>query len=319
MNKSICPICGQNDIPTRQHPTKDIANYECPVCGEYAITRQATINLQTMVEGNKAKISAYTRERQIHQMPRVTILSQTPSTPSVEGAVVGVDDILKAGFPLTVSERLDRAMKNLHQLSPRPGVGIKLNGQKDYPVLFAEDEGAFRFLRSALREEGFIDIENTMPLPTITLTVHGWNRIAELERQRTGKDSTQAFVAMWFGNELDKAYEEGFGKAIKEGGYKPLRIDLKEHNGKICDAIIAEIRKSRFVVADMTKYRSGVFFEAGYALGLGLPVIWTCREDHKNELSQHFDTRQYNHILWTDEADLFKKLRQRIEATIPLG
>lgn len=318
MNKPICPICGQNDIPARRHPTKkDIVNYECPVCGKYAITRQADLNLQTMAEGDKAKISAYTRERQLHQMPRITILGQNPNTPSADGAVVAIDDILKAGFPLTVSEILDRALKNLHQLSPRPGVGIKLDGQKDYPVLFAEDEGAFRFIRNALQEEGFIDIENTVPLPTITLTVHGWNRIAELEREIIGKDSRQVFVAMWFDKELNNAYEEGFEKAIKAGGYNSLRIDLKEHNGKICDAIIAEIRKSRFMVADFTNHRGGVYFEAGYALGLGLPVIWSCREDHKDGL--HFDTRQYNHILWTDEADLFKKLRQRIEATIPLG
>jgi len=49
-------------------------------------------------------------------------------------------------------------------------------------------------------------------------------------------------------------------------------------------------------------------------MGLGIPVIWTCREDHKKNL--HFDTRQYNHIFWADEADLFEKLGQRIEATI---
>ena len=94
-------------------------------------------------------------------------------------------------------------------------------------------------------------------------------------------------------------------------------MDLKEHNEKICDAIIAEIRRSRFVVADFTGQQSGVFFEAGYALGLDIPVIWTCREAQKHELERHFDTRQYNHILWTDEADLYESLRRRIEATIP--
>ncbi len=82
------------------------------------------------------------------------------------------------------------------------------------------------------------------------------------------------------------------------------------------DAIIAEIRKSLFMVADFTENRGGVYFEAGYAQGLGIPVIWTCRHDHKDRL--HFDTRQYNHILWTDEIDLFEQLRRRIEATIPV-
>lgn len=92
-------------------------------------------------------------------------------------------------------------------------------------------------------------------------------------------------------------------------------MDLKEHNQKICDAIIAEIRKSRFLVADFTGHRGGVYFEAGYALGLGIPVIWTCREDDLEKT--HFDTRQYNHVVWKDEKDLFEKLKRRIEATVP--
>ena len=91
-------------------------------------------------------------------------------------------------------------------------------------------------------------------------------------------------------------------------------MDLKEHNDKICDAIVAEIRKSRFVVADFTGHRGGVYFEAGFALGLGIPVIWTCK---KEELPKtHFDTRQYNHIDWENEGDLFIRLKNRIEATI---
>ncbi len=119
---------------------------------------------------------------------------------------------------------------------------------------------------------------------------------------------------MWFDPTLERPYEEGFKKAVEACGYDPMRVDLKEHNEKIDDTIIAEIRKSRFMIADFTGHRGGVYFEAGYALGMGLPVIWTCREGHKDDL--HFDTRQYNHILWNDGEDLYEKLRRRIEATI---
>jgi hypothetical protein len=50
-------------------------------------------------------------------------------------------------------------------------------------------------------------------------------------------------------------------------------------------------------------------------MGLGMPVIWTCREDDVDNL--HFDTRQYNHIVWAEPADLKEKLALRIEATLP--
>ena len=78
--------------------------------------------------------------------------------------------------------------------------------------------------------------------------------------------------------------------------------------------IVAEIRRSSLLVADFTGHRGGVYFEAGLAMGLGIPVIWTCRTDCVSEL--HFDTRQYNHIVWTDVPELKTKLVNRIAATV---
>ena len=58
----------------------------------------------------------------------------------------------------------------------------------------------------------------------------------------------------------------------------------------------------------------GFIFEAGLAMGLGIPVIFTCRHDMLDKL--HFDTRQYNHIVWTGPEDLNERLRLRIEGRI---
>lgn len=95
----------------------------------------------------------------------------------------------------------------------------------------------------------------------------------------------------------------------------PVRIDRVHHNEKICDKIIAEIRTCQFLVADVTLQRAGVYFEAGFAIGLGRPVIWSCREDDLKNV--HFDTRQYNHIVWKEPTDLRIQLADRIKATIP--
>lgn len=143
------------------------------------------------------------------------------------------------------------------------------------------------------------------------LSLNGWKHIAKLRKI----DSKQAFVAMWFDPSIDEIWEQGIKPALEETGYKPLRIDLEEHNEKICDKIIAEIRKSGLLIADFTGQRGGVYFEAGFALGLGIPVIWTCRKDYVSTL--HFDTRQYNHIIWESAEELKKKLKNRIIATIP--
>lgn len=125
----------------------------------------------------------------------------------------------------------------------------------------------------------------------------------------------QVFVAMWFDKSVDKYFTEGIKKAIDDSiKYKVVRVDFVEHNNKICDQIIAEINKSKLLIADFTGDRGGVYFESGYAQGLGIPVIWTVQEDWVNKL--HFDTRQYNHIVYKDETELYKKLKARIEATV---
>ena len=78
-------------------------------------------------------------------------------------------------------------------------------------------------------------------------------------------------------------------------------------------AILAEIRRAQFVVADITGARGGVYFEAGFAKALGRDVFFTCREDRFSN-DRHFDTEHFQHTMWTTPADLRTKLRQKVLA-----
>ena len=151
------------------------------------------------------------------------------------------------------------------------------------------------------------------------LTVPGYSYLAEIDHAVT--DSSQAFVAMWFDDSMDKVWEEGLRPAIRDTGYKAVRIDQKEHLNKIDDEIIAEIRRARFLVADFTHEeagpRGGVYYEAGFAHGLNIPVIFTCRKDALERV--HFDTRQYPHIVWEAPEELRRDLAKRISAVLGDG
>ncbi len=129
--------------------------------------------------------------------------------------------------------------------------------------------------------------------------------------------STTGFCAMWFSPDVLTLWTDVIEPAIRSAGYEPLRIDNKEHNGKIDDEIMASIRASRFVVSDFTGSRGGVYYEAGFAHGLGLPVIFMCREG--DEL--HFDVRQYNCIFWSSDKldEARERLKNRILATLGQG
>ena len=148
--------------------------------------------------------------------------------------------------------------------------------------------------------------------------IPGYSKIEELE---TNSDSAQCFVAMWFDRSMEEVYEKGIRPAIEATGYSPLRIDREEFLGKIDDAIIAEIQRSRFVVADFTHgdegARGGVYYEAGFAHGLDLPVIFTCRSDMIEKA--HFDTRQFNHLVWENSDDLREQLTNRIGSVLGDG
>lgn len=134
-----------------------------------------------------------------------------------------------------------------------------------------------------------------------------------------GVEAATGFCAMWFDPQVRPFYEGAIAPAIRACGFEPLRLDYAEYNHSIDDEIIASIRRARFVVADLTGHRGGVYYEAGFAHGLGLPVIFMLREDDQARV--HFDVRQQNFILWRsdDLPGACRRLTQRIRATLGQG
>lgn len=236
-------------------------------------------------------------------------------------------------------ERAERLLKCLISLSRHIGQELRFIlpttrlGDRDptdevFGVLLAHTDSMnleeLQLLRQHLQINGWVHdniAEDGRPVwndARICVQPKGYAYLSELNRQT---DGAQAFVAMWFDDSMRDVYDNGIEPAIRAAGYRALRIDNKEHNNKIDDEIVSEIRRSRFIVADFTsekdKPRGGVYFEAGFAKGRGITVIWTCREDLIGQV--HFDTRQFNHIVWQTADDLREKLTHRITATLGDG
>lgn len=118
------------------------------------------------------------------------------------------------------------------------------------------------------------------------------------------------FIAMSFASEMTSA-REAIMRVIEDKGYKAMVIDEKEHNEQIVPQIFEEIKKAEFIIADLTGHRNGVYYEAGFAKGLGKEVIFTCNADDFE--NSHFDVKQINTIKWDSEWALRDKLSKRIE------
>jgi len=126
--------------------------------------------------------------------------------------------------------------------------------------------------------------------------------------------SKMCFVAMWFDVTMDDVYNYGIKKPISDLGYDVVRVDKKQHNERIDAKIFELISQSRFLVADFTGNRSGVYYEAGFAHGIGIPVVHTCRSDWFDKL--HFDIKTINTIEYSGSQGLADQIIGRIDATI---
>lgn len=154
----------------------------------------------------------------------------------------------------------------------------------------------------------------------LLLTFKGWGLYQELLRGRS--DSQIAFLAMEFGNEqLNRIIDNHLRQAVADTGFDLLDLQSSQKAGLIDDRIRVEIRRSKFVLADLTHHNQGAYWEAGFAEGLGKPVIYLCRRDvlDDKDNTTHFDTNHHLTIAWDEGtiAEDIKRLKATIRATLP--
>jgi len=300
-----CPICGSKEAEKTPHQSDFLFTVICEACGQYKI-EDLVLDTERIPQEKRHLLSALTRQASdAGRYIEITteIFSQL------------IESIPNLTTPL---DNLDRVLllikKKQSQIYAYDHVGFNL--ERDYPLAFAHNGTEFHYFLVMLSQQGLIEsgvFDDKTKTHRFRLTPLGWQRAIEL--QKTQSDSNQAFVAMWFDKSMNDVWKNGFEEALIDTKFHPYRIDRAEYNGKIDDQIIAEIRRSGLLIADFTGQRGGVYFEAGFAMGLGIPVIYTCRESDISVC--HFDTRQYNHITWNTVDELKTKLINRIRATIP--
>jgi nucleoside 2-deoxyribosyltransferase len=313
---SPCPIC---QLASKTAVNAGGVEVQCRRCGSFTLTDVAARILTRLAPGQPANLSGWIRENQGCSITerRLQELSQI-KTPAVGEKGDKLLLFLAAKFPKPGGKfHIDYDKKSAGEsdaLQDRYVHADELLG-----VSWAEDVRELGFLVGdyLATEKGALAFESSGFVKGFhSITPKGWSQVEALRHGDIKSD--RGFVAMWFDKSMDAA-DVTIGAAIREAGYRAVRLDRHEHNNRIDDEILAGIRRSKFVVADLTGQRGGVYFEAGFALGLGIPVIWLCRKDDMAKI--HFDNRQYNFILWEEGklAELSKALQNRIEATIGRG
>jgi nucleoside 2-deoxyribosyltransferase len=302
-----CPVCKLAEQSVAESDYGERKSLQCPRCGVFTITGTAEAMARSRDLG--PKISAWIRGHAESGQPPPIITSETFKETS--GLLPDY----------TVPEKQLLLLRALARRSKYPGEEFVLTPALDYPLAWAAGANEFRFHLNTLLQRRLLhsigsttgELGNAGLL--VNVTAEGWAYLDEHNRSNVISD--QAFVAMAFADELKAAWKDGIEPALSRAGYRPYRVDAKPHIDRIDAKIVSEIRNSRLVVADVTTQRPGVYFEAGFAIGLGLPVFWSVRKDDLAKV--HFDTRQYNHIVWETPADFGEQLEAFVLAVIGRG
>lgn len=298
-----CIFCETQGIEAEHLGQKDAYIVNCPLCMRYIVSSIALMDhvVQQIPKEDKILFSAHLRNNYTEHRPLPEILSKT---------IMQIPDTVAPYKRMSPMDKINKLILYIADSSKHLGDVVLLDLNKDYVLFYCKNTKELSEIREYLREAGVIKMQSQNNGPV--LTVDGWKKYEALKE--INKNSKAVFVAMCFDKDLKGIFDNAILPACQECGFEALRVDSTEHNEKICDKIIADIKSSRFVIADFTRQKHGVYFEAGFAQGLGLKVIWTCKKAEADSLN--FDTRQYNHILWDDCEDFKGQLIDRIKVTI---
>lgn len=303
MTNGPCPICTETASIHSLYQGRNVRFVECRLCGRYIISNMLAGGIRS--DDNRALLPYLSAHlRQATERDHLVEITTDNWRALAEG---------HATIPVTT--KLERVLEYFGRKSKHPGAEVVADMPWDVPLFDAASESEVFYYIDALARRHLLDGAGMSGVQRqFVVTPEGWQKLAPSD---PGGVPGTCFVAMAFDPSLDEVFETAIEPAANACGFRVIRVDELQHNGVVTDVIIAEIRRARIVVADVTLQRRGVYFEAGFALGLGRVVIWTC---HADDLANvHFDTRQYNHVVWSTAAELRTGLEARIRATVATG
>jgi hypothetical protein len=319
---TACPICYSDGCNVQTQ--LDWARVDCRRCGAYAIHGLPMIVMDVLQQALGLEDQASFRRRSMlsHRIRRRQPNQNTITEIRLPDlSEFRLDDPLP--FP---QEQIDALVLWVGTNQPSPAVSVEAKGAAlaawvGSPI--SKGLPPDHNLGWLLQQPETMQLVNftqggtggTIPL---RLTMKGWERFDALSRAVV--ESQSAFMAMKFGDtELDGVFEACFKNAVRAAGYELRRLTDGQPAGLIDDQLRVALRRSRFVIADLTHGNQGAYWEAGFAEGLGKPVIYTCREHEWNERRTHFDTNHMNTIVWdaTKLNDVGRRLTATIRATLP--
>ena len=229
--------------------------------------------------------------------------------------------LTKIIYPKTPKSKLDKLFLTLYRMQKFDGESVDIYNIVSKPEFyfkhFFKSYEECHYYLEELKYQGLIDFAIGMngTGSSFTIKFKGLNYYLDITEK--GSLSKKCFIAMSFDKEMKETREAIRQVLTKKGNdFEPIIVD--EHpidsSKTINDAIIADIKSCKFCIADFSQQKDGVYFESGFALGLGKQVIYTCHKDWFEK--SHFDINHFPHIIYESNEELKQLLDTRIKAWI---
>jgi hypothetical protein len=295
-----CPLCGADSNRKPRERFEEAVN--CSLCGGFRVSSGAKLVFDLPLTEPKEVALARHLLGRLQKQERRPVLDeaffQSVKDRQLPSPAEACDNLLK-----WIAEKGDR----------RPGQ--RINGPwSDETKILSEvgvvDRQDLAWLLETLQQQRLLQllVFNSEGFSG-NLTADGWQRYEEIQRAHTS--SNYAFFARQFQNdELDEVVEKCLRPAVEQTGFELRTVPPR---AGLIDAIIEdEIRRCKFLLADLSDRNPGAYWEAGFAHGLGKPVIYVCRQrlvDGESKIETHFDTNHRQTVPW-DLLDIGGTTRQ---------
>ena len=303
----LCPVC----LGEFKRSASGVADFYlvigCPRCGEFAIHEDVfdpgTLSRPHWTKVKRAALSHALRRRQ-----NFPLSADRPELPFITDDALTAFAASGAELPAP-TQQVRNLIAHLGNTERRSGeiVGIS---DDDYPAFGAVDGDMLTSLLIELQQRGLITQGRYVGEDGYRLTFQGWEEWESLPT--TSAKSDYGIIAMSFNSpELTAFVNDCVRPAAKEVGLSLHRIDDPEivRAGVIDNIMRQTIRDAAFVVADLTHGNNGAYWEAGFAEGLGKPVIYLCEANLWKVERTHFDTNHCTTVVWDkDKPDEFRRM-----------
>jgi hypothetical protein len=321
-----CPICSESQYQASN--SMGAVSHNCARCGIFILS--ADLSSETgLIAQNRSILS--------HRMRRAQRTDKRPIFVSCSWTRNSDMQILFDEAPVSLPSRLPSPQEQFEQLilwvgdrQESPAAYCRIDSEALSAlsawlgaVITVRPGDGLTWLASCDEGKAHFDTGPALSQTLLRLKMRGWERYEDLKSKQVS--SRLAFMAMQFDRELHNVVDICFKPAVSRAGFELRLLTDEQAAGLIDDQLRVALRNSRFTIADLTHGNKGAYWEAGFAEGLGRPVIYTCRKedwdkrDESGRTNVHFDTNHLVTIIWEPDQleDAARRLTATIRATLP--